>query len=1482
MRIKSVSIFLAYLLNVNLILAQTAEPTINSTFNSNTSIQYEGEVIIPYNRGVVSVANNSSVTVTSGFEIYLLPGIDISANNGCNDFLAYIDPALATVIQPSNDRNFEFIKTPNALTYNVADIDDLNIDSKKLDINYFDPLWRKQQECKIQASGDLSHKDIVSVINYDIWGNAPLTYLPYCSSTGTGQFYQDAIEKQLNFYNAGVYKGIATTNYPVSETVSDKSPLNQVNEVGSFGEDWQIGTGHTQRIERSGNGDDEVLLWVISTNGASAMSISSPNYYQQYFLNKTITYSENSDVSSGFPGTTNITYTNNSNQLICKSSLAYQNDNFTRDFSNGGNVLSGGTRKLIYTYYLYDDKGRLVYIIPPEAIANMEISNNFGFEENTSGNWDFIFAFKYDQFNRVVESKTPGQNGYKWYCYNQKDLPVATSLPEQHQNGNYKWTITKYDALGRPIIIGLFERTTFQSLEDMQLEIDGYSANYETRVNNNLGYTNVSFPSQYQSLVIEYYDDYDFSFSTSLNSMSYTSWNGILNSNEVFNRETGRVVKVLGQNKYLSSTFYYDTKGSLIQEQRQNYLDGLDIYNYGYDFRGNRISSNRLHSIPGHSDLSMNSRFIYDNQDRLVNVYNKIGTDQEVELCKLKYNRLGQLINKSLLLDSKYEGGALQNIDYRYNERGWITSINNASLLSDNQINYDNNDVFGEEIYYNNGNEVNLDIQSSSPFTTTNQFNGNISAIRWKNRSMNIASLSKSEHSYSFKYDELSRLVGSYYCGSQPGLVNWFNTEESFFNELYSYDLNGNIMTLVRNYNGILADDMQYEYHQNKLINIVDNSSYSGFGFSDVANTIDYSYDDNGNLKSDLNKGLNSINYNEINLPKQFNSNEGTLNYVYSADGKLQSKTLSNNDEIVYIDGIKYKNSTLEEIQNEDGRIRPKSISSVNSTDFVYDIYLKDHLGSIRTVVTNEENVIDLVATMESSNSSVEESVFYNVAISRSDLPPNYPIDLSYSPNNKASKLNAASNLIGVSKAMRLKEGDQITVDVKYYFSSYPNNNSSLSLNSLLTSLANNFFLSPSNGISIAGSDNSVRQSWSNMMFSNNTFSQNFLNSSIISPSSSTGNPEGYLIYMFYDDNFNFVSDASGVVQVSTPGILGNINITKSIPADGFMYIYTINKSLVDVYFDNLHIKQSRSPEISCTDYYPFGLIIDRNSSTVLSSVSQDMKYIGTELEKDLKLNVQICEQRLYDPVTCRWNGIDPKAIQTPELTPYRYGFNNPQVFLDKNGNFEITAQVRHDYPRVALFLDNIKNIYYGDAIPVELADYLYGIDYTKLFTPQMDQALMKFAEYRDNIDCNLDMNRGILVDEGRLDAIETGRGNGYAKYVDGDAPQMPAGVPLLPNGYIRIDDHVLRAMEKALGSYSLPGMQNFEKPGLETLDSPKDRQRAYDLFVVVLFHETVHEFTYFQWTWQDYGKIDPGFLFEHEAWPGQEFYRWDSEEYDR
>lgn len=75
-----------------------------------------------------------------------------------------------------------------------------------------------------------------------------------------------------------------------------------------------------------------------------------------------------------------------------------------------------------------------------------------------------------------------------------------------------------------------------------------------------------------------------------------------------------------------------------------------------------------------------------------------------------------------------------------------------------------------------------------------------------------------------------------------------------------SYDKNGNIKALKRNAgSSSLADNLTYTYSGNRITKVKDAADNSGLFKDGSTATTEYTYDNNGNLKSDLNKGISKL-----------------------------------------------------------------------------------------------------------------------------------------------------------------------------------------------------------------------------------------------------------------------------------------------------------------------------------------------------------------------------------------------------------------------------------------------------------------------------------------------------------------------------------------------------------------------------------------------------------------------------------------------
>ncbi len=191
------------------------------------------------------------------------------------------------------------------------------------------------------------------------------------------------------------------------------------------------------------------------------------------------------------------------------------------------------------------------------------------------------------------------------------------------------------------------------------------------------------------------------------------------------------------------------------------------------------------------------------------------------------------------------------------------------------------------------------------------------------------------------------------------------------------YDKNGNIQNLSRNGNSESniypnpIDELQYFYadNSNRLLKVSDETNNtSGFKDDNDQNSQDleddYSYDANGNLISDQNKGINLITYNHLNLPKTISFGSlGSISYIYNALGQKVNKTVLENgvtNATDYLDGYQYLNKYLKYFPTAEGYVnawQDTGIIQQGSYLFNYVYSYTDHLGNIRlSYVKNPNN----------------------------------------------------------------------------------------------------------------------------------------------------------------------------------------------------------------------------------------------------------------------------------------------------------------------------------------------------------------------------------------------------------------------------------------------------------------------------------------------------------------------------------------------
>ncbi|PWG77885.1 type IV secretion protein Rhs, partial [Pararcticibacter amylolyticus] len=260
-----------------------------------------------------------------------------------------------------------------------------------------------------------------------------------------------------------------------------------------------------------------------------------------------------------------------------------------------------------------------------------------------------------------------------------------------------------------------------------------------------------------------------------------------------------------------------------------------------YSFTHELLSSMRSHKVNGTEQLRILTEYEYDHMGRQVKTWKTIGGGQRTLLAQNVYNEIGQMQEKRL--HSVNQGASfLQKQEYAYNERGWLRRINDPGTVATDR-------AFAMKLIY-----------SEHTDAAKRQYNGNISSIQWNTRVQPGLGLLQEQQGYDYTYDKLNRLeLAAYTTAGKAG----------YFNEAISYDKGGNILTLGRTGNNTPIDQLSYVYEnggQSNRLQSVTDASNSDEG--QLRGTASYSYDQNGNLRTDSRKGLN-FEYNHLNLSKK-------------------------------------------------------------------------------------------------------------------------------------------------------------------------------------------------------------------------------------------------------------------------------------------------------------------------------------------------------------------------------------------------------------------------------------------------------------------------------------------------------------------------------------------------------------------------------------------------------------------------------------
>ncbi len=556
-------------------------------------------------------------------------------------------------------------------------------------------------------------------------------------------------------------------------------------------------------------------------------------------------------------------------------------------YSVNGNNLTGGTSyyqngtlsvtkatdedgKISYTFT--DNLGRTIL----QRVMNGSESLDTYFVYDNRGNLRFVlqpqyqdeanlnkyaFQYQYNQYNLCSWKKLPGADHIE-YTYNSNGLLVESKDGNQRAAGTS--TTYTYDGLCR---------------------------------------------LKTKNGIVNYYDNYDFIGGTNFPSGSYPAGNVTYGKGKL----TAKEVDVIGNGSTakLCTVYHYDQRGRVTKTIQNNLLGGYDTTETTYTYTSKPSTVTHTHSASGKATITEVTTYTYDEKDRISKITHKLDNNAAITLVTFTYDAYGRVTQKKL--------HNTNTVDYTYNLRNWVTSVNSAK--------------FQQNLYYNTGNG-------------TSCYNGNISSTTWK--SGNDAIL----RGYKFTYDGANRMTGGTY-----GEGTAISSNADRFSESATYDKNGNILSLQRKGQTSSSayaqlDNLTYTYNGNQVTKIEDAATAVALSgntaFTNGTSTSnEYTYDANGNITKDLNKGISNIRYNLLNLPEEVTfTNGNSTKFFYSAEGeKLRAvhTTGGTTTQVDYCSNIVYEAGVQKYLLHDEGYYDLAGGS--------YHYYLKDHLGNNRVVI---------------------------------------------------------------------------------------------------------------------------------------------------------------------------------------------------------------------------------------------------------------------------------------------------------------------------------------------------------------------------------------------------------------------------------------------------------------------------------------------------------------------------------------------------
>ena len=724
-------------------------------------------------------------------------------------------------------------------------------------IDYYDELGVVEETVDVGLNP--THTPIVTKTDYNaqlkpfyLWAPVPSTGLDYIANV----YY-----KSRNTYNSNM--AFATNEYDdFQELASSWKP----------GEAWET---HPVTVTRHVVPADEVRKYSVDADGN--LVVNDDSYYPYGLLMSATTTDEDGRSMTVFT-----------------------------DFH--GNTVLERRGENNDTYYVYDQYGRLGYVLPPMCQG----------AGNTSTLSKYWYRYKYDDRGRCIEKQLPGCEPVRYWYDNASRLESEQDgyLREKSQQRHYF-----YDATGR---------LTLQTIHSV-----------------NISHGNATEANAAAVEVRNYYDDYSCRQELApLFSIWADSIYAIGPESPMVarGRLTATVSRTSDGKKYFEM-YRYDAEGRMSYKLSAYGDKWLKAVHTSYNFAGDAVSV--LESVYTHQNPSKvllarrTTGTTYHPGTRLpasttVTHTDKNGNTGTQVISHPTYDVFGNITAND-------RPGTAADMAYTYDRlHGWVSGISSPS-------------GFSEELLRETATDA--------------QFSGNIGSMEWRNISdgeqhrydytydglgrLTNAQYSSSVNGADGRYDEQ---VAYNPNGSITSLLRGGMKNDGTF---------GDIDDLTVSYDGnrlVKVTDAAEALNYNGALDFNDGADAD----------CEYEYDSNGALTRDGNRGINSITYDYGHHPYYIDMNltsrPKNITNVYTTDGrKLSSRHVTSFPKAsgytkktttdLYVDGLILRNGKPLLWQFDGGYV---SLND-NGAPTGWNYYITDHLGSTRMVVDSNDSIREVI-----------------------------------------------------------------------------------------------------------------------------------------------------------------------------------------------------------------------------------------------------------------------------------------------------------------------------------------------------------------------------------------------------------------------------------------------------------------------------------------------------------------------------------------